>query len=177
MDQNILEKTGKSVDEWIMVLHAQKFEKHGQMVSFLKSEHGVTHGYANYIAHMLRQSDAGVPEADDLVDEQYSKGKEGLRPIYEKLKAEIAKLGDDIEFVPKKASVSVRRKRQFTLIQLSTKTRMDIGLKLPGKELTDRLESSGPFGTMCTHRVRAETVRDVDAELMDWIREAYESAV
>jgi len=176
MEQGILEKTGKSVAEWIKIVDAQKFEKHGQMVSFLKSEYGVTHGYANYIAHMLRQSAAVSHDGDELVDAQYSKGKEALRPIYERLRSEIEKLGDDIEFAPKKASVSVRRKRQFTLIQPSTKTRMDIGLKLPGKDLTDRLEGSGPFGTMCTHRVRAETVEDVDAELMDWIREAYEAA-
>jgi len=29
---------------------------------------------------------------------------------------------------------------------------------------------------MCTHRVRLESKKDVDAELMGWLREAYERA-
>ena len=175
MEKGLLEKTGKSLSEWISILKAQHLEKHGQMVSWLKSEHGMTHGFANFVAHSLRQSHAGVIDDDDLMTTQYS-GKEHLRDIHDALKSAIDAFGDDVEFVPKKANVSVRRKVQFALIQPSTRTRMDLGIKIKGKEPEGRLESSGPFGSMCTHRVRLETPADVDADVLGWLREAYESA-
>ena len=176
MEESIKPKTGKSLEEWIAILKPKKFQKHGEYMAFLKGEHGVTHGYANLIAHKARGSDAGSHEADDLVTSQYAGGKEHLKPIYDVLIDHVQKLGDDVEVAPKRASVSIRRKRQFLLIQPSTKTRMDLGFKLPGWETGKRLEGSGPFGSMCTHRVRLENVTDVDSELLSWIAEAYQLA-
>ncbi len=176
MEKGLLEKTGKSLETWIGIVQKQNLEKHGQILSFLKTEHGMTHGFANFVAHKTLASDAGSFNADDLVSAQYAKGKETLKPIYDQLVQEINKFGSDIEFAPKKANVSVRRKKQFALIQPSTKTRMDIGLKLKGKDLTERLEDSGIFGAMCTHRVRLTALNQVDAELIGWLKEAYEAA-
>ena len=78
---------------------------------------------------------------------------------------------------PKKGSVSVIRKKQFTLIKPATKTRIDLGLKLKDKPTTKRLENSGPFGTMCTHRVQISEVEEINKELKDWLKEAYTKAV
>ena len=125
--------------------------------------------------HKAKKSDAASHDDQDLLTNQY-KGKEALKPIYDKLIAEIDKIGNDITKTPKKSSVSIIRKKQFTLIKPATKTRIDLGLKLKGKPTTDRLENSGPFGTMCTHRVRLSSVEEVDNELLEWIREAYEMA-
>ena len=97
-------------------------------------------------------------------------------PIYEKLIEEISKLGDDITFTPKKDSVSIIRKKQFTLIKPATKTRIDLGLKFKNKATGGRLENSGPFGAMCTHRVQLNSISEVDQEVMGWIAEAYEGA-
>ncbi|NRB46079.1 MAG: DUF4287 domain-containing protein [Saprospiraceae bacterium] len=176
MEKGLLEKTGKSLAEWKKIVKATSLEKHGEIMKYLKSEHGLTHGFANFITLKYREADAGSHDATDLVNAQYSKGKEVLFPIYEKLKAAISAFGDDIEFVPKKANVSVRRKKQFALIQPSTKTRMDLGLKIKGKEPAGRLETSGPFGSMCTHRVRLGEAGEVDGEVLAWLKEAYEMA-
>ena len=69
------------------------------------------------------------------------------------------------------------RKKQFALIKPATKTRVDLGLKLKDKPTTDRLGNSGPFGSMCTHRVQLTDVSEVDAELMAWLKEAYDRAL
>jgi predicted transport protein len=172
MIDNMPEKTGKSLEEWTKMLKAKKFAKHSQAVAFLKQEHGVTHGFANTIVH-LSKNDADEPE--DLLTNQYE-GKEQLKPIYDALIAEIETFGDDITTTPKKGSVSIIRKKQFALIKPATKTRIDLGLKLKDKPTSSRLENSGPFGTMCTHRVRLTSVDEVDAELIDWLKEAYEKA-
>ena len=172
MIDNMPEKTGKSLSEWKIILKKEAFAKHGEAVKYLKTEHSVTHGFANTIVALSKEENN---DPEDLVVLQY-KGKESLLPIYECLLKEIKKLGDDITITPKKGSVSIIRKKQFTLIKPATKTRIDLGLKIKDKPTTDRLENSGPFGTMCTHRVRLTDAAEVDAELMAWIAEAYEKA-
>lgn len=169
MIDNLPEKTGKSLEEWLKVLAEQKFSKHMEAVKFLKQEHGVTHGFANTIVHLSKDDKSS---SEDLVAIQY-KGKESLQPIYELLRKAIGEFGDDIEFVPKKASVSVRRKKQFALIQPSTKTRVDLGLALKGKAATERLET---WNAMCSHRIRLTATDEVDGEVLTFLREAYEGA-
>jgi len=175
MEKGLLEKTGKSLDHWIKIVQKSKIEKHEEIINFLKAEHGFTYGFANFVAHKSKKSDAGSFDEADLVATQY-KGKESLKPIYEKLLKEISKFGKDITFTPKKKAVSIIRKKQFALIKPATKTRIDLGLKIKDKEIGARLEGSGPFGSMCTHRVRIENVKEVDKELLSWIKEAYEKS-
>lgn len=175
MEKGLLEKTGKQLSHWVKIVQKQKLEKHGDIIKFLKSEHGFTHGFANFVAHKARESDAGSSSDEDLVSAQYAK-KPDLKPIYDLLIKKITALGSDVEVAPKKSSVSLRVKRQFALIQPSTKTRIDLGLKFNDKPFEGRLETSGPFGTMCTHRVQLTDVKQVDKTLIGWIKEAYTEA-
>ena len=170
MIDNMPEKTGKSLEEWKKLLDSKSFEKHSEGVKFLKADHGVTHGFANTIVTLSKEQNE-PPE--DLVAIQY-KGKEELREIYNALIEQVGKFGDDVIVTPKKGSVSLIRKRQFALIKPATKTRIDLGLKLTGKALTQRLENSGPFGTMCTHRVQITQTDQIDDELFGWLKEAYD---
>lgn len=172
MIDNMPDKTGKSLDEWKVILKAKNFAKHSEGVNFLKNEHGVTHGFANTIVTLAKEENN---TEENLVVTQY-KGKEQLLPIYEAIIKLVAEFGDDITITPKKGSVSLIRKRQFALIKPATKTRIDLGLKIKDKPTTDRLENSGPFGTMCTHRVRLTEATQVDLELKNWLKEAYEKA-
>lgn len=175
MEANLKEKTGKTLDEWKILLADKSFTKHGEYMAYLKGEHGVTHGFANFITLKFRETDAGSADADDLVSNQY-KGKESLKPIYDYLVSEIKKLGNNIEVAPKKAAVSFRVKRQFALIQPTTKTRIDLGLKLNDIPHEGRLETSGPFGTMCSHRIKLSKIEEIDDELMAWVAQAYQQA-
>ena len=47
----MVDKTGRSIDDWIKIVSAQKFNKHNEIVHFLKKDYSMTHGYANLIAH------------------------------------------------------------------------------------------------------------------------------
>jgi predicted transport protein len=173
MIANMPEKTGKSLVEWKTILKAKSFAKHSEGVKYLKTEHNVTHGFANTIVTLSKDE---YNSAENLVETQY-KGKENLFPIYKELIVFIKTLGTDVTITPKKASVSVIRKRQFILIKPATKTRIDLGFKLKDKPTTDRLENSGPFGTMCTHRVQISEINKIDKELKDWIKKAYEESI
>jgi hypothetical protein len=177
MIANLKEKTGKSLDEWVAITKAKDFAKHAERVNFLKNEHGLGHGYANLVALTLSKSAAStMDDRGSLVDAQYSGAKAALRPIYDALEKAIKGFGKDVEFTPMKAYVSVRRKKQFTILQPSTAARFDVGINLKGVDPSTRLEASGSFSAMVSHRVRLASPKDVDQELIDWLREAYERA-
>jgi len=170
MINNMPEKTGKKLEEWIQILNKKNFEKHSLAVKYLKTEHGLTHGFANTIVTLSKDKNES-PE--DLIANQYN-GKESLKPIYEMLITTVKDYGDDIIITPKKASVSLIRKKQFALIKPVTKSRIDLGLKLKGIEIQGCLEGSGPFGTMCTHRIQLKNVSDINSDVLKWLSLAYE---
>ncbi len=174
MLRNLPDKTGRPLNEWHKILKKTPLEKHGQLVGFLKKEHGVTHGFANLIVIKFRESDS--EPGSDLVTSQYAGGKAQLRPIYDALAKAVTRFGEDVEISPKKAYVSLRRKRQFGLIQPSTKVRIDVGLNLASAKATKRLEKSGSFNAMVSHRVRLSVVEDVDEQLIVWLKRAYQMA-
>ena len=176
MTANMREKTGKPLGEWLKIVDRAKCAKHGEIVKHLKSEHGVTHGYANMIAHAALNRGVAVATGDDLVATQYSGAKADLRPIYDKLAKAVNKFGQDAQLAPKKAYVSLRRNKQFGLIQPSTKTRIDVGLCLKGVEPTERLEAADSFNSMVSHRVRLTSITEVDRELVGWLKQAYEAS-
>jgi len=176
MIRNLEEKTGRPLAEWLKVARASKLSKHGEIVKFLKTEHGLTHGYANLVAHKTLGSDAAEFEGDDLIAAQYAGAKAPLRPIYDALVEAIKGFGDDVELAPKKAYVSLRRNKQFGCIQPSTATRVDVGINLKGVAPAGRLEASGSFNAMVSHRVRVTDLSEVDKELIGWLRQAYDAA-
>ncbi|MBW8183479.1 DUF4287 domain-containing protein [Shewanella nanhaiensis] len=173
MINNIPEKTGKTLEEWFQILKKEKLEKHSIAVKFLKTEHGVTHGFANTIVTLSKEQDA---PSEDLVSAQYD-GKATLKPLYDKLISVVLKFGNDVTLSPKKASVSIIRAKQFALIKPATKSRIDLGLKLKDIEVQGRLENSGPFGTMCSHRIQLHKLSDIDDEVIKWLSTAYEKSV
>jgi predicted transport protein len=173
---NIEKSTGKKLNDWIAIVNKSGFTKHGELVSFLKEKHGFTHGNANMVVHYAKQSHAAAAEnSDDLITEQY-KDKENLKLWYDKIMAEINKFGNDVELAPKKAYVSLRRKKQFAIIQPSTKDRLDIGLNIKGVAVSGNVEEGSKWNAMCTHRIRVENEKAVNKDLIAWIKKAYEQA-
>ncbi|HET8860840.1 DUF4287 domain-containing protein [Marivirga sp.] len=175
MIDNLYKNTGKTLEQWIAIVKAQNIAKHGEIMKFLKEEHGHSHGFANLIAHKAKGSDAGSAEnQDDLIVKQY-KGKEHFKPIYDKLISEIKGFGDDVEIAPKNTYVSLRRKKQFALLNPATKTRYEIGINLKGQEPKGKLEAEKP-NAMCSHKINLADINDIDNEVLGWIKMAYENA-
>jgi len=175
MIENLQAKTGKNLAQWLDLAQSSKLAKHGELVKWLKGEHGIGHGYANLIAHKAL-APAEAPAGDALVDAQYAGAKAALRPVYDALIALVRKLGPDVEIAPKKTYVSLRRSKQFALIQASTATRIDVGIQLKGVAPEGALEASGSFNAMVSHRVRISSLGEVNNQLRGWLKQAYESA-
>ncbi len=176
MVENLHKNTGKTLEQWIAIVRRENFEKHGEIIKFLKTEHAFTYGFANLVAHKARSSDAGsVEDKNELIAKQYQ-GKEHFEALYEKLIAEIRQFGKDVEIAPKKAYVSLRRKKQFAILQPATKTRFEIGLNLKGQEPTSKLEAITKANSMCSHKINLSNVNDIDEEVIAWLQTAYDNA-
>lgn len=176
MIANYEKNTGKPLEAWIDIARKAKLAKHGEIVKMLKDRHGMGHGYANLVAQRVLAGDAPAPGGEDLVEAQYAGKKAPLRPLYDQLAKAVGKFGADVELAPKKTYVSLRRSKQFALVQPSTPERLDVGINLKGAAPGGRLEASGSFNAMVSHRVRVTCARDIDAELLGWLRAAYDQA-
>lgn len=176
MIENLHKNTGKTLEQWADIVKKENFAKHGEIIKFLKDKHRLTHGFANLIAHKAKGSDADSAEnKNDLIELQY-KGKEHFKPLYEKLLYEIKAFGKDFEIAPKNAYVSLRRKKQFAILQPATKTRFEIGINLKGQEPKGKLEAINTPNAMCSHRINLSDIKDIDKEVIGWLKAAYDNA-
>ncbi len=180
--RNIEQQYGKPLSEWIALVKESGLTKHTDIVAMLKSQYGMSHGSAHRVALKAREADAAsivkAAEASgrDPAALLYSGKKAGLKPLHDALMTAITTFGDDIELAPKKGYVSLRRKKQFAMIQPTTATRIDVGLILKEMPTTERLESAANFNALFTHRVRVNTINDVDAQVIAWLKQAYDLA-
>jgi predicted transport protein len=120
------------------------------------------------------------PEEHDKVEDafaaQYAGAKVALRPIYDRVLAVVQGFGDDVELQTRKTYVAFARGKQFAVVQPATKTRVDVGLKLPGVQAGGRLEPATNTGSgSMTHKVAVTSVDEVDEKLIDWLRKAYQA--
>jgi len=176
MIENLHRNTGKTLEQWMEVVRKEDLKKHGEVINFLKETHGLSYGFANLVAHKAKGSDAdSVENKDDLIGKAVQ-GKEHFLPVYLKLMEEIKKFGSDIETAPKNSYVSLRRKKQFAILQPATKTRFEIGINLKGQAPEGKLEAISSPNAMCSHRINIINAGDIDKEIVDWLRKAYENA-
>lgn len=176
MIDNMPAKTGKALKNWLKIVAKSGLGKHGEIIKMLKSDHAMGHGFANLVAHTYLAAKSPLQDGDDLVTAQYQGAKAGLKPIYEAVTKMISGFGKDVEISPKKTYVSYRRSKQFALLQPSTKDRIDIGINLKGMPAGPRLEASGSFNAMVSHRVRIASKNDINNELKAWLKKAYDAA-
>lgn len=182
--KNIEKRSGKSLDELAQIVKASGLNKHGEIRDMLKRELGLGHGDANTLVHHVLKSDGASVAAekgqtpDDVTAELYAGPKAALRPIHDAVMAAIGGFGE-FEIAPKKTYLSLRRKKQFAMVGPATKTQVEVGLNAKGlaKGLSggERLQELPPKG-MCDYKVRISDLAEVDAELIAWIRAAYDSA-
>jgi hypothetical protein len=163
--RNIERDYGHSIDHLVGVVAESGLTKHPEVVAMLKTRFGMAHGAAHRVSLTARErlglgaspaaTPAGGPAAAIL---------EAVRGF-----------GPDVEEAPKKGYVSLRRSRQFAMVQPGAKV-TNVGLILPGVAPERRLEASGTWNALFTHRVRVSAESEVDAELIAWLRQAYSSA-
>jgi hypothetical protein len=176
---NIEARTGKTLAELTALVAASGLTRHGEIREMLKRDLGMGHGDANTLVHVVLGTDgtsaAAGKSADEVLDGIYAGPKAALRPIHDAFMSAMAPLGT-FDIAPKKAYLSLRRRKQFAQIGPATNMRVEVGLNMKGVPATGRLEALPPGG-MCQYRIRVTAPSEIDAELIEWVRQAYEQAV
>jgi len=175
---NIQKKTGLSLEELSDLVKKSGLSKHAEIRDMLMEKLGLGYGDANALVHAILESDgarsAEGKSAETLLDEIYAGPKAAFRPIHEKLMGEINQFGE-FEIAPKKGYVSLRRKRQFAMLGPKTNTRFEVGINARDLKTNARLLEQ-PKGSMCNYIVQVTDVKEVDSELIAWLKSAFEGA-
>ena len=177
--RNLLDKTGRSIGQWAELVRSKApAGSRKERIAWLQREHALGHGQASIIVDWVDR-----PEVFEAADPAHAssqamlKGKDPIHPIFTRLTSVIEELGGDVKAEPRQTYVAFSRVRQFAVLQPSTATRLDVGLVLPDAEETPRLRPAGSFGSgRISHRVSLAHEDEIDAELMGWLRDAYDVA-
>lgn len=175
---NIQKKTGRSLEQLYSWLASTGLDKHGQLRDAAKRDLGLGHGDANTLVTLFLRSTGGsaapAATADAAEDELYAGPKAALRPTHDRVMAAVRGFGP-FETAPKKTYLSLRRSKQFAMVGPATRTQVEVGLNAKGLAGGDRLVEKKPGG-MCQYTVRLSSPEEVDAELVGWLRAAYDAA-
>ena len=178
--KNIQLKTGRNLEELKTFISNSGLKKHGEIRNLLIEEFKLGYGDASMLVHFALQSDgqsaaeASNASLDALVNEIYSGRKADFRLLHNHLMSIINRFGP-YEIKPKKGYLSLRRKRQFLMIGPATNTRFELGLNVKHLDPDIRLKVQ-PAGSMCNYKVVVNSISEVDSQLIEWLKMAYESA-
>lgn len=174
---NVKAKTGMNPEDYAEIAAKKGLSKHAEIVAWLKNDFVLGHGHATAIAGVILR--AGIPRAnrEQKLDALFSGKKDHWREPSEKLIAQISKFGPDVAVAAGGTYISLlRAEKKFGILQPSSAERLDIGIKLKAKAAGGRFEPAGRWNAMVTHRVRIADAEEIDAEVLSWLKSAYEAA-
>src|SRR3712207_6204235 len=167
IEQRLVARTGADVATWSARVRAEGPSTEPELRAWL-AERGIT-GYGQMVLVMERfgYPDFLTASADDLLDAQYA-AKPALRAVYDAVVTAAAGVGP-MHVQARKGYVSlVGPRRTFAVVQASTRTRVDLGLRNPTLEPGGRLLPARSIGNGdCTVRIGLTSVADVDDEVLD----------
>ena len=178
---NIQAKTGKTPQDFRVLAEKKGLlregVKTGQIVSWLKQDFGLGQGHAMAIVLALQSATQPRSTKDEQVAKHFRGDKAKWRKPYDELLTKVSKFGPDVSAAPTNSYISILRKgKKFAIVQV-TSERLDIGIKLKGEETTDRFEAAGAWNSMVTHRVRISNPKQIDAEVLRWLKQAFDEAL
>jgi hypothetical protein len=110
--------------------------------------------------------------SDELIDAQYA-DRPQLRPVLDAVLAALPALGQ-VTAQARKTMVSlVGPRRTFAVVQATTKSRVDLGLRLDDAKPAGRLLAARDLGA-ANLRIPLTAPGDFDEEALDWLRRAYD---
>jgi predicted transport protein len=177
---NIQAQTGKTPQDFRFLAEKKGLLKEGvktgQIVSWLKEDYGLGQGHAMAIVLTLQNVTQPRKSNAEKIDRLFKGDKARWRAPYDALLARIGKFGPDVSTDPTNTYISILRKGKKLAVVQVTSERLDIGIKLKGAKPTDRFEAADAWNSMVTHRVRISDPVQIDAEVLTWLKQAYEAA-
>jgi hypothetical protein len=175
--ENVKTKTGKTPDDFSRLAANKGLAKHAELVKWLKADFALGHGHAAAIAGVLIRAGAPKGSAEQKLQALVAGTRQRWRKPIDKLIAKTMKFGPDISIAIGGTYISLlRRNKKFGILQPSAAARLDVGVKLKGASLSGRFEAAGAWNAMVTHRVRITDPKEIDSELLGWLKAAFEAA-
>ncbi len=178
---NIQTRTGKTPEDFKVLAEQKGLLKDGvrtgQIVEWLKKDFGLGHGHAMALVLTLQNATQPQPSEDEKIDRQFKGDKAHWRKAYEELISRINEFGSGFSVDPTNTYISLLRNgKKFGIVQV-TVDRLDIGIKIKGRNPTTRFEAAGTWNPMVTHRVSINDPEEIDAEVMVWLKKAFEAVI
>jgi len=166
------ERTGEGLETWNKRIQDAQIGDQQSLRLWLETR-GVT-GYAQSLLVMER---FGYPDfmsasADQLIDAQYE-DRPQLRPVFDAILNTVLEFGNVVIQARKTYLSLVSPRRTFARVQPTTKTRLDLGLRLEGQKPGGLLLPSTIHETMRL-QISLTSVDQVDAEVVSWLLKAYD---
>ena len=175
--ENIKAKTGKTPDDFRALAAKKGLTQFGEVIAWLKADFGLGHGHANAIAQLVVNPEKFLAGADKMLASLFSGEKVMWRKAYDALGAKVTKFGSDARLSPNRTYVNLKRgSRKFAVLQPSTAERFDIGIKLKDVAPAGRFEAAGSWNAMVAHRLRISEPKQIEAEVLKWLKRAHEAA-
>lgn len=173
---NIKAKTGKTSADFRALAKEKGLTKAGEIVAWLKQDFGLGYGHAGAIWQVIGHADDVKASPKDRLAKLFAGKKALWRKTYDALEKKVLKFGGDVEVAPNMTYINLcRGSKKFAIVQTTTE-RLDIGIKLKGVKPTKRFQAAGSWNPMVTHRVRITDPKQIDKELLAWLKQAYTAA-
>lgn len=167
-------KTGKTPRDFARLAAELGLTKHGEIVTWLKQDFALGHGHANAIAVVLLKPDPRKASPTEHLDALFAGPQVVWRDPCERLLARVREFGPDVSIDTNETYVNILRAKKFAILQPSSAVRLDIGIKRKGVAPAGRFEAAGSWNRMVTHRLRVVDPREIDAEVVAWLKLAYD---
>src|SRR6185295_6708668 len=177
------QKTGRSLEEWLSLIRKTGPKDEKARRDWLKTKHGLGTNSAWWLAERADSEGSDVEDpdkyleaAEGYVEKMFSGSKAGLRTIYDKILKVGLKTGKDVKACPCQTIVPLYRNHVFAQIKPTTTKRVDIGFALGDMKPKGRLIDTGGFAKKdrITHRIPLESISDIDDEVKQWLKVAYD---
>lgn len=172
----LLEKsTGEGLEHWNVRVLGTGIQSEAALRSWLTDQ-----GVVGYPRMLLVMERFGYPDfllatSEALVDAQYA-DRQHLRPVCDRLLELAAGLGDVTIQTRKTYIALVGSRRTFAQIVATTRSRVDLGLRLDGQVPHGRLLDAKNLGNRsCSVRIVLTEPHDVDDEVAVQLQRAYEA--
>jgi hypothetical protein len=169
-------RTGQGVTAWKERIAAGTPQNRAGETALRKwlSAEGVT-GYAQALLVWETFGYPGflVADAEELIDRQYA-DRPQLRPVFDAVLAALPALPGPVTVQARGTLVSlVSPRRTFAVLKPTTKSRVDLGLRLDTTQPGGRIQPARDLG-QATVRIPLTTPGEVDDEVRAWLTKAYD---
>jgi Domain of unknown function (DUF5655)/Domain of unknown function (DUF4287) len=178
-------KTGRNLEEWINLVRTKGPTSVAARRVWLKDKHHLGTNSAWWIAERADPTTVSLVDDDPkaylqaavrYVEEMYSGGKAGLKPLHDRLLEIARNMGKDVRICPCKTVIPIYRRHVIAQIFPASRTRIEFGLALRDTPASGRLIETGGWERKdrITHHIPINSLAEIDSEVERWLRFAFE---